>query len=159
MTAATDLAYDLPAVLSARYMLLPIEAGFDWNTYFSDIAAGEWYLVVFRCKHRADADEALLTMLDERASAAAIATPGFLGYFAGIPAVTGECLSFCLWEHQTNARAGASHSAHRQAAHQGVSMYEYYRLERYQIRKDAGQLTFDALPVHTTRPVEAALSC
>jgi heme-degrading monooxygenase HmoA len=148
--------HSLPAVLSDRYMLLPIEAGFDWETYFAHIDTGDWYLVVFRCKHRADADEALLTRLDDRASQAAIATPGFIGYFAGVPAATGECLSFCLWEKPAHARSGASQPAHREAAQQGVSSYEYYRLERYQIRKAAGTVSFEALHANAERHAAAA---
>ncbi|HEX2619257.1 MAG TPA: antibiotic biosynthesis monooxygenase [Phototrophicaceae bacterium] len=131
-----------PQPVTDRYMLLPVEEGFSWQNCFSAIDAGEWYLVVFRCKHRPDADEALLTHLDAFAGAAARLTPGFLYYFPGTPAPTGECLSFCLWTDQQAARAGASHPSHRDAMSRGVAFYEYYDLERHQIRKQDGHLIF-----------------
>jgi heme-degrading monooxygenase HmoA len=131
--------------INTRYMFLPIAYGFNWQEYFAGIPAGDWYLVVFRCKHRADADEHLLTLLDDLASAAARQSPGFLYYFPGTPAPTGQCLSFCLWESQQYARAGGAHPAHREAMMQGVASYEYYDLERYQVQKRDQQVTFTRL--------------
>jgi hypothetical protein len=126
-------------------MLLPVDAGFDWETCFANVEAGEWYLVVFRCKHRADADEAFLTKLDSGATAAAMTTPGFLFYFAGVPCSTGECLSFCLWDQRSSAQMGSARPEHRTAVQQGVSSYEYYNLERHLIRKQQGQIIFTQL--------------
>ncbi len=134
-----------PAALTPEYMLMPIEDGFNWSDYFAHIDSGQWYLVAFRSKHAADADEALLTRLDDAASAAARETPGFLFYFIGTPKPTGECLSFCLWDSQANARAGSARPAHRTAVEQGMSAFEYYTLERHIIRKTPDQLTFTRL--------------
>jgi hypothetical protein len=131
-----------PPVLTGDYMLLPIEAGFDWAECFAAIETGEWYLVAFRCKHRDNADEALLTRLDSEAAAAARGIAGFLFYFAGTPRETGDCLSFCLWDKRPNAQAGSMHAAHQQAMEQGVKFYVYYTLERYRVRKDAGGVSF-----------------
>lgn len=128
--------------ITEDYMLLPIEAGFDWTACFSAIDAGEWYLVVFRSKHRPEADEALLTQLDNAAAEAARMTPGFHHYFIGTPRSTGECLSFCLWDDQASARQGASHAAHRSAMELGIQFYEYYTLERYNVQKNSGILSF-----------------
>jgi len=134
-----------PDALSDDYMLLPIEQGFNWTEYFANTESGQWYLVAFRSKHAADADEALLTRLDDAASAAARETPGFIFYFIGTPKPTGECLSFCLWDSQFNARAGSARSEHRTAIEQGMSAFEYYTLERHIIRKTPDQLTFTRL--------------
>lgn len=131
--------------ITERYMFLPIADGFNWQDYFAEIPAGDWYLVVFRCKHRADADEHLLTLLDNLASEAARQSPGFLYYFPGTPAATGECLSFCLWESQQDARMGGSHPAHREAMQKGVASYVYYDLERYQVQKQDEQVLFTRL--------------
>ena len=139
-------ALQAPLVLDELYSLLPIERGFDWETCFEQIETGVWYLVAFRSKHKADADEEILTLLDRRATEAAQKTEGFLYYFTGVPLATGECLSFCLWTDQRAARQGASHSDHRVAKEMGLKSYEYYCLERYYIHKHAGQLMFSPLP-------------
>lgn len=147
--------------LTDAYMLLPIEDGFNWDACFEGVQAGEWYLVVFRCKHAADADEDLLTRLDADAAAAARATPGLFFYFAGDPRATGECLSFCLWDSQTSARAGAMHAAHRKAIELGVKSYEYYTLERYLVQKSPDRLSFlrlEGLGQPTRQPVVGAFS-
>ncbi len=138
-------ALQAPLVIDELYSLLPIELGFDWETCFEHVDAGTWYLVVFRSKHKADADEEFLTMLDLRATEAAQRTPGFLYYFTGTPLDTGECLSFCLWTDQQAARQGSSHQDHRVAMELGLKSYEYYCLERYYIHKHDGQLTFSTL--------------
>lgn len=142
----TPVTLRQPVATSEDYMLLPIEAGFTWAECFEPVDRGDWYLVVFRCKHRADADEALLTQLDADAIAAASETPGLHFYFAGTPRATGECLSFCLWDNQTSARAASAHAAHRKAMEIGVEHYEYYTLERYFIQKRPEGLVFVRLP-------------
>ena len=134
-----------PLALTPDYMLVPIEEGFNWTDYFADVDTGQWYLVAFRSKHRADADEELLTWLDDRASAAARETPGFLFYFIGVPKPTGECLSFCLWDSQANARAGSARSEHREAVERGMQSFEYYTLERHIIQKTPDKVSFTRL--------------
>lgn len=148
MTVTNIAEHDLlqlPEPVTDRYMLVPIEDGFSWQTCFERVDEGEWYLVAFRSKHRADADEAFLTLLDDNATRAARVTPGFLHYFTGVPISSGECLSFCLWENRESAVAGASHRAHGVAKEQGLTSYEYYQLERYYIRKRNGKLNFTPL--------------
>lgn len=134
-----------PQAINKRYMLLPIEQGFNWSEIFAKVAFGQWYLVVFRSKHHADADEDFLTLLDTQASAAASQTPGFLFYFIGVPLASGECLSFCLWQTRESAQQGGAHPIHRRAVEQGIGAFEYYELERYNIHKQNGRLTFNRL--------------
>jgi hypothetical protein len=134
-----------PLPINLHYMLLPIEDGFNWAECLSHVQEGQWYLVVFRSKHRADADEALLTHLDNQASKAARSLPGFLFYFIGTPLSTGECLSFCLWSHQTEAKLASAQPEHREAVEKGLSAYEYYRLERYHVLKQNETIQFIAL--------------
>ena len=134
-----------PIAITDDYMLLPVETSFNWHECFQDIENGEWYLVVFRSKHCLDADEALLTELDNAASEAARETPGFLHYFIGTPRATGECLSFCLWEDQASARAGSAKPAHHKAIQQGMQSFEFYTLERHVITKTDNQLSFQRL--------------
>lgn len=142
-----------PHVIHDHYMLLPIEKGFDWQGCFIDVEAGEWYVVVFRSKHRYAADEDFLNWLDRKATEAAQKTPGFLYYFTGTPLLTGECLSFCLWQNRQAAIAGAAHPEHRVAIEQGINSFEYYELERHVIRKHADMLTFTRLEALAQPPV------
>lgn len=134
-----------PRPIDPQYMLLPIEQGFNWETCFAAAEDGQWYLVVFRSKHRADADEALLTALDNAASTSARELPGFLYYFIGTPLSSGECLSFCLWNSQAEAALASSQPAHREAIMKGLQYYEYYWLERYDVIREGDQLTFTRL--------------
>jgi hypothetical protein len=138
------------------YSLLPVERGFNWNDAFADVDAGKWYLVVFRSKHRAYADEGYLAWLDREASKAAMRTPGFMYYFMGVPMKDGHCLSFCLWQTQEAARIASADPAHREAMICGLPSFEYYDLERYHVRKSHGLITFERLhpEVHGQRPVD-----
>jgi hypothetical protein len=137
--------------IDADYSRLPIAAGFNWTEAFAAVGDGEWYLVAFRSKHRAGADDAYLTWLDERASSAASRFPGFMYYFIGTPKSDGRCLSFCLWRSQPVAVAASADPAHREAMIKGLPHFEHYRLERYHVIKNDGQLSFLPLPCPETR--------
>ncbi|MDX1994739.1 MAG: hypothetical protein SF029_20315 [bacterium] len=145
IAAAPATLYQQPRPVHPHYMLLPIEDGFNWTECLAHVREGQWYLVVFRSKHRADADEALLTELDNRASSAARSLPGFLFYFIGTPLSTGECLSFCLWSQQQEAKLASAQPEHREAVEKGLGAYEYYRLERYHVLKQNETIQFLAL--------------
>ncbi len=134
-----------PVPIDPHYMLLPVTNGFNWDECFAAVESGQWYLVVFRSKHRADADEVLLTALDNAASEAARELPGFLYYFIGTPLHSGECLSFCLWTSREEAVLASAKPAHREAVMRGIPFYEYYTLERYHIFKRDGSLCFESL--------------
>jgi hypothetical protein len=136
--------------IDADYSRLPIEAGFNWTEAFAAVDDGEWYLVAFRSKHRAGADDAYLTWLDERASSAASRVPGFMYYFIGTPRADGCCLSFCLWRSQPEAVAASTDPAHREAMIEGLPHFEHYRLERYRVIKNDGLLSFLSLPSPST---------
>jgi hypothetical protein len=128
------------------YSRLPIAKGFNWDAAFAAVDAGEWYLVAFRSKHRADADVAALTWLDERASAAASRHPGFMYYFIGTPRPDGCCLSFCLWRSKSDAVAAMANPEHREAMVKGLPCFAHYVLERYQVSKQDSVLAFTPLP-------------
>jgi hypothetical protein len=136
--------------IDADYSRLPIEVGFNWTEAFAAVDDGEWYLVAFRSKHRAGADDAYLTWLDERASSAASRFPGFMYYFIGTPRADGCCLSFCLWRSQPEAVAASADPAHREAMIEGLPHFEHYRLERYRVIKNDGLLSFLSLPSPST---------
>jgi hypothetical protein len=134
-----------PAPINPHYMLLPVEQGFNWDECFGMVDSGQWYLVVFRSKHLPNADEVLLTALDNGASESARRLPGFLHYFIGTPLESGECLSFCLWNSQEEARLASAQPEHREAMMKGIVYYEYYTLERHQVVKSDGAVSFTRL--------------
>jgi hypothetical protein len=138
----TDITLAQLTPINLHYMLLPIDQGFNWEACFLGEEPGQWYLVVFRSKHRPNADEVLLTALDTAASAAARELPGFLYYFIGTPLHSGECLSFCLWNSQQEAALASAQPAHREAIAKGIDSYEYYWLERYDVFKRDRELSF-----------------
>src|SRR5215213_12031119 len=142
--------------IDAEYSRLPIEAGFNWHEAFGDVDGGEWYLVAFRSRHRADADHVYLTWLDKRASRAASQHPGFLYYFIGTPRPDGCCLSFCLWHSRQDAVVAAADPEHHEAMVKGLPFFEHYQLERYRVLKRAGQ--FSILPWRQPTPAASAIA-
>jgi hypothetical protein len=120
--------------IDPAYMKLPIRDGFNWDEVFALTEEGQWYLVVFRSRHSANADEVVLTEFDDRARMAAMNAPGYIHYFAGTPSADGDCLSFCLWESAAHAKSAARLDAHV-AATSLVSQYAYYQLERWNVSK------------------------
>lgn len=127
------------------YSEVPIEDGFNWVEAFAQVDDGEWYLVAFRSRHAPYADDAYLTWLDERASTAASRHPGFMYYFIGTPRPNGNCLSFCLWRTRQEAVAAVADPEHRAAMELGLPFFAHYILERYQVVKRDGVLSFNAL--------------
>jgi heme-degrading monooxygenase HmoA len=136
--------------IAPEYSRLPVAEGFNWAEAFAAVDEGEWYLVVFRSRHRADADHAALTALDERASRAASEMPGFLYYFIGTPLADGSCLSFCLWRSRADAVAAAAHPEHVAAMTEGLPFFAHYGLERHRVVKRGGTVSF--WPVEATQP-------
>lgn len=126
--ARMDALHALTPV-SERYATLPVADAFDWLDVGTQLADGEWYLVVFRSIRKEGADETRLTMYDERAHLEAAAAPGFVHYFKGPAAGDGSCLSFCLWTSRAEARAAAGRPDHVEAVSLLNEMYEAYTLE------------------------------
>jgi hypothetical protein len=148
-------ALDRLAPLSDRYATLPVADAFDWATAGAGADVGEWYLVVFRSIHRADADPERLREYDDRAHEEAASAPGFIHYFKGPPATDRSCLSFCLWDSRAHARSAAGRPAHRAAVMILDEMYEHYTLEFLRVRRSRpwGPLEFE--PYDPSPPTEA----
>jgi hypothetical protein len=117
------------------YARLPVAQALTWGDCAAEIAAGEWYLVVFRSIMRADADKDRLQAYDDFAHAEAEHAEGFLHYFKGPLAADRSCLSFCLWNSRAEARAAAGRPAHREAVAIIGETYEQYLLEFMRVRK------------------------
>jgi hypothetical protein len=142
MPAASAVGTLLPR--SPRYQRLPILDGFDWTACLAGVDEGEWYCVVFRSVRRPDASAEMLTEFDHRAHAEALASGGLLLYFRGEMDAEGGCLSLCLWTDHDAARTALALPQHHAATRLARSMYEWFHLERYTIRKDReGRITAD----------------
>lgn len=125
------------APVSSGYAVLPVAEAFNWDEAAADLPSGSFYLVAFRSRRRADADEARLTTYDDLAHAEAMIAPGFIHYFKGPTAPDGSCLSFCLWSGRDEAREAARRPAHAQAVTVIAEMYERYTLEFLSVRRPA----------------------
>jgi len=137
------------------YATMPIATAFNWDEAMADLGDGEWYLVAFRSIRRPDADEARLEAFDELAHQEAAGAPGFIHYFKGPKAADDSCLSFCLWQSRSDARAAAARPAHVRAVNLIAEMYALYALEFLRVRREAdGPITFSPYdPGHPTQPV------
>lgn len=132
------------APLAADYASRPIADAFDWTAAGEALGVGEWYMVAFRSVRRGDADDASLTLHDDRAHAEASSAPGYVHYFKGPLSTDGTCLSFCIWTDRASARAASGRPDHAKAATLVGDMYEAYTLEFLRVRReDGGPLTFE----------------
>ncbi len=118
---------------------LPIEQGFDWASIIENAkklkpldSSRPLYLVVFRSKLKPDADVVLLHEHDSRAHEAAKRSPALIHYYADTADEEGRALSFCIWSDREKARIVSRDPDHA-AATKLTSMYEYYRLEKYDV--------------------------
>ena len=128
-----------PVPVSDAYASLPIDQALDWSPIAHGLGDGEWYLVVFRSRRRADADELRLTAFDDAAHLEASTAPGFVHYFKGPLGADRSCLSFCLWTERTHARAASGRPRHLEAVSVIGEMYEHYTLEFMRVTGRAGE--------------------
>ena len=126
------------------YAILPIEDAFDWSSLsFCDFE--QLYLVVFRSLRRPEVDLDLLLEHDDRAYEEALASGGLLRYFKGQANERGDCLSFCLWETDEQARKAAASASHGSAASITAQTYLSYVLERYWLKKVEERVVFEQI--------------
>jgi hypothetical protein len=145
MTHGTRPNFDHLAPASDRYASLSVADAFTWEACAPAVEPGEWYMVAFRSKRRADADEARLTAYDDWAHAEAMDAPGFVHYFKGPTQSDGRCMSFCLWNSRAEAREASGRPAHREAAALTHESYAEYSLEFHRVlRIDGGTFTFES---------------
>jgi len=126
------------------YATRPIQTAFDWSPLYG-CSFDRLYLVVFRSVRRPDADLVLLREHDDRAYEEALRSGGLLRYFKGNANEGGECLSFCLWETDKQAREAASAASHESAANITARMYLSYVLDRYWLKRVVRELVFERI--------------
>ncbi len=149
--------FDRLAPVSTRYASLPVGEAFTWADIAASVPPGEWYMVAFRSTRLPGADEDVLTRHDDWAHAEAKTAPGFVHYLKGPTTDGGLCLSFCLWDSRTEARAAAGRPAHAAAAALTHVTYEEYTLEFHRVTRlaDDARFTFeyyDRLEIETADP-------
>jgi len=142
MDAPFAPAFDRLVPAAQDYATRPVASAFNWTECVAPDATGEWYLVAFRSVLRASANEALLLEFDDRALEEASGAPGFVHYLKGPIDERRQCLSFCLWDSRSDARAAAGRPAHVEATAIAHAMYERYALEFYRVRKLPGEPSF-----------------
>lgn len=150
MSLPSRPSFDRLVPVSDRYATLPVADAFTWAACAVDVDPGEWYMVTFRSIRRPDADEVSLTAHDDWAHAEAMGASGFVHYFKGPTQVDGRCMSFCLWDSRSEARAAAGRPAHREAAAVTHEAYADYTLEFHRVRRRDGDNGF------TVEPYDAA---
>jgi len=139
-------SFDRLAPVSDRYASLPVADAFTWATCADDVGPGEWYMVAFRSVRREGVDEARLTAYDDWAQHEAMGAPGYVHYFKGPTIADGRCMSFCLWDSRTEARAAAGRPAHLEAAALTHESYAEYSLEFHRVRRLDGEGGFTFEP-------------
>jgi hypothetical protein len=135
MSRRSRRRFDRLAPVSDRYASLAVADAFTWAACLDAVEPGEWYMVAFRSMRRTDADEARLTAYDDWAHTEAMSAPGFVHYFKGPTTADGRCMSFCLWDSRTEARAAAGRPAHTEAAALTHEAYAEYTLEFHLVRR------------------------
>jgi hypothetical protein len=133
------------APVADHYASLPVAEAFNWADAARALGPGEWYMVAFRSILRADADEEMLGRYDDWAHEEAAGAEGFIHYYKGPLAADRSCLSFCIWNSRTEARAASGRPAHRDAVALITQMYEAYILEFLRVWKTdpAASLAFE----------------
>ncbi|KIK67461.1 hypothetical protein GYMLUDRAFT_69645 [Collybiopsis luxurians FD-317 M1] len=127
--------------LDTDYANTPYAEAFNWNELrLPEHEEREWYCVVFRSKRRAGSDGGSLYEADKRAHEEAVGNGGLILYWYGIPnQQTGMNLATCIWQSRKHAIAANSRPHHVRAMMLAKESYEIYDLERYVLRKLAGE--------------------
>ncbi len=147
--------FDQLSPVSDRYAALPVAEAFTWGDIAASIPPGEWYMVAFRSTRRPDADEDALRKHDDWAHDEAMSAPGFVHYLKGPTLDGGACLSFCLWDSRTEARAAAGRPAHAAAAALTHEAYDEYSLEFHRVTRLADDALF-TFEYYDRREIESA---
>ncbi|KDN44487.1 hypothetical protein RSAG8_05534, partial [Rhizoctonia solani AG-8 WAC10335] len=137
---------------------LPYAEAFNWDeisaAYRSEvdkIADGElereWYVVAFRSRRKAGSDSTSLYDADRLAHEEAVHNGGLIMYWYGVPdAETGDNLATCVWQSRAHAVAANSRPHHIKAMRLAAASFEYYRLERYALKKWKGTPQLEVVP-------------
>ncbi|KZT59196.1 hypothetical protein CALCODRAFT_431396 [Calocera cornea HHB12733] len=130
--------------LDRQYSAKTYAEAFNWDEILlPEDEEREWYCVAFRSKRRKGSNSEALYTADAKAHDEAIRNGGLIRlplYRYGVPDErTGLNLATCIWQSRRHAVAGASKPSHIQAMRLAAESYDVYRLERYVLRKTAGE--------------------
>ncbi|KAF9049720.1 hypothetical protein BJ165DRAFT_941442 [Panaeolus papilionaceus] len=127
--------------LDASYADTPYAQAFNWSELsLPESEEREWYCVVFRSKRKPASDGLSLYEADKLAHEEAVQNGGLILYWYGIPnPKTGMNLATCIWQSRKHASAANSRPHHIKAMKLAAGAYQIYNLERYVLRKAAGE--------------------
>ncbi|KZT26836.1 hypothetical protein NEOLEDRAFT_214157 [Neolentinus lepideus HHB14362 ss-1] len=127
--------------ITPSYATVPYAEAFNWaELRLPAHEEREWYCVVFRSRRKEGSDSGPLYEADAKAHEEAIQNGGLIMYWYGIPdPETGMNLATCIWQSRKHAIAANSRPHHLRAMRLAAVSYEVYDLERYTLRKVAGQ--------------------
>ncbi|PPQ98622.1 hypothetical protein CVT24_003955 [Panaeolus cyanescens] len=127
--------------LDANYADTPYDQAFNWSDLLlPESEEREWYCVVFRSKRKPASDGISLYEADKLAHEEAVQNGGLILYWYGIPnPKTGMNLATCIWQSRKHASAANSRPHHIKAMRLAANAYQVYNLERYVLRKTAGE--------------------
>ncbi|KAB8077380.1 hypothetical protein BDV29DRAFT_168338 [Aspergillus leporis] len=118
------------------YATAPYTETFNWEDVFGflrGLASADgykwqrqhFYVVVFRSRLRADADNQRLHDLDAYSHQEACASGGLLKYWFGTKNESRENLATCVWRSRNDARLGGTGPWHKKARGAARDMYEH----------------------------------
>ncbi|KAF7315708.1 UPF0643 protein [Mycena indigotica] len=126
--------------ITPHYASTPYHEAFNWDELMlPEHQEREWYIVVFRSRRKAGSDGGALYDADKNAHEEAVRNGGLLLYWYGVPdPASGMNLATCIWQSRKHAIAANSRPHHIVAMRLASQSYEVYNLERYVLRKRAG---------------------
>jgi len=166
------ITYGDPAdalVAIENYALYPLpEAISTWHTMVPLLRTNHWYdVTAFYSKRKADLSKEasqLLFEYNQKAFDAAMAEGGLILYYQGVlisndksetkpklqlPFVP-NCLSFCIWNSLSEAKAGAKIQEHKKATHMTSLWFDGFSIVKYQlmlkVNMQKKQLIFKEVP-------------
>ncbi|EJU04433.1 hypothetical protein DACRYDRAFT_20965 [Dacryopinax primogenitus] len=127
--------------LDRQYSSKEYAEAFNWDEIMlPEDEEREWYCVAFRSKRKRGSNSEALYVADAKAHDEAIRNGGLIMYRYGVPDErTGMNLATCIWQSRKHAVTGASKPSHVHAMRLTAESYDVYRLERYVLRKAAGE--------------------
>jgi hypothetical protein len=143
--------------LNHDYRYLPIEESFSWPKLLTEVRdlrgidQSQYYLVSFRSTRLEGDDIARkIEELDTAAFQEAKKSPALLHYFGGCADGEGRAMSWCLWTDAPSAHEALTGTAHKEAAHAAMELYEAYEVDCFDVYPNDDQgIVFNKITRHS----------
>ncbi|KAJ3033262.1 hypothetical protein HDV00_006552 [Rhizophlyctis rosea] len=132
------------------YRTSPLATSFNWNDVAATLPSHiekTWYVVAFRSRRWPHANHNALYEADAAAHTEAQTNGGILQYWYGDLNEAKECYAMCVWTDRKSAVKANTGPRHLQAVALARDMYEWFRLERYWLVKEAGKSEFKVVQI------------